>query len=85
MGNDKIREKEDRMKYRKGNLVYFVTSAKEIREAVVLSSINGFCTIRFKDTGGGIRVRESRLYPSRQAAENSMPVIPDIRYKDEWF
>lgn len=32
----------------------------------------GFCTIRFVDRGGGIKVRESRLYPSKEAAEASL-------------
>ena len=43
----------------------------------------GFCTIRFVDRGGGIKVRESRLYPSREAAEASLPK-KEMPKKSHW-
>lgn len=56
-----------------GDRAYIVESNLYIREVEVIKAAGGFCTIRFTDRGGGIKVRESRLYPSREAAENSLP------------
>ena len=43
-------------------------SGHRIREAQVRGRSGGLYTVRFTDTGGGIRVREDRLYPTRDAA-----------------
>ena len=48
--------------------VYLVESCRRVREAVVRSRSGGLYTVRFTDTGGGIRVRGDRLYPTREAA-----------------
>lgn len=50
---------------REGQTVYLVESCRRVREAVVLSRSGGLYTIRFTDTGGGIRVRADRLHPTR--------------------
>ncbi len=63
----------DFAKYNPGDIAYIVESNHYIREVEVVKAAAGFCTIRFTDRGGGIKVRESRLYPSREAAENSLP------------
>ena len=51
-----------------GQTVYLVESGRRIREAVVCSRSGDLYTVRFADTGGGIRVRRDRLYPTREAA-----------------
>ena len=51
-----------------GQIVYLVESCRTVREAVVRSQTGGLYTVRFTDTGGGIRVRRDRLYPTREAA-----------------
>ena len=56
-----------------GDRAYIVESNLYLREVEVIKVAGGFCTIRFVDRGGGIKVRESRLYPSREAAEASLP------------
>ncbi len=48
--------------------VYLVESCRRVREAVVLGRSGPLYTLRFTDTGGGIRVRGDRLYPTREAA-----------------
>ncbi len=60
-------------KYSPRDIAYIVESNLYIREVEVIKVAGGFCTIRFVDCGGGIKVRESRLYPSREAAEASLP------------
>lgn len=51
-----------------GQTVYLVESGRRIREAVVRSRSGDLYTIRFADTGGGIRVRGDRLHLTREAA-----------------
>ncbi len=59
-------------KYNPGDRAYIVESNLYIREVEVIKTAAGFCTIRFTDHGGGIKVRESRLFPSKEAAEASL-------------
>ena len=56
-------------KYQPGQKVFLTGGNKNlIEEATVLNYAGGFYTIRFNN-GGGIKVRESRIYPSREEAE----------------
>ncbi len=61
------------MLYSPGDRAYIVESNLYIREVEVIKVAGGFCTIRFWDRGGGIKVRESRLFPTKEAAEASLP------------
>ena len=54
---------------RAGQTVYLVESCRRVREAVVRSRSGGLYTVRFTDSGGGIRVRGDRLYPTLEAAQ----------------
>ena len=42
-----------------------------IKEAKVLKYSGGFYTIKWTDSDGGTRVRESRLYASKEEAESA--------------
>ena len=56
-------------KYQPGQKVFLTGGNKNlIKEATVLKYTGGFYTIRFNN-GGGVKVRESRIYPSREEAE----------------
>ena len=56
-------------KYQPGQKVFLTGGNKNlIKEATVLKYTGGFYTIRFNN-GDGVKVRESRIYPSREAAE----------------
>ena len=56
-------------KYQSGQKVFLTGGNKSlIKEVTVLKYTGGFYTIRF-DSGGGIKVRESRIYPSREEDE----------------
>ena len=54
-------------------------SNRLVREVEILKFGGGFYTIRFKDGGGGIRVREDRLFSSADAAENIVARIRERR------
>ena len=59
-------------KFRVGQTAYFVRSGVQVLEVQILSISNGFCTIRFLETGGGIRVRDSKLYATKEEAEEQI-------------
>ena len=58
-------------KYTVGDIVFFISNGYNIREATVIRCGSGFCTIKFNDneTPAGTRVRESKLFHSKQEAE----------------
>ena len=58
-------------KYDVGDIVFFISNGYHIREATVIRAGSGFCTIKFNDdeTPAGTRVRESKLFQSKQEAE----------------
>ena len=60
-------------KYSPGDTAYIVESSRFIREVKVLKIAGGFATLRFTDSDGGIKLRESRLFPTKEAAEASLP------------
>ncbi|MDD6727577.1 MAG: hypothetical protein PUE16_09630 [Lactimicrobium massiliense] len=70
-------------KYQNGQKVWFIQSRRYVREAAVVSYGNDFYVIRYSN-GGGIRLREDRLYSSFEAAQeavNEMGAwIPHGRY-----
>ena len=57
-------------KYKPGDKVYILESARAVREAEVVSC-GSFYTVKFHSYNGvaAIRVRESRLYATREEAE----------------
>ena len=60
-------------KYNIGDTVYFVESQRIIREVKIVKCGGGFYTMKFVDGSGGIRLRENRLFDSREEAEKSIP------------
>ena len=60
-------------KYNPGDTAYIVESNRIIREVIVLKVTGGFATLRFMDSDGGIKLRESRLFPTKEDAEASLP------------
>lgn len=62
-----------------GDTVFFIANGYHIREATVIRAGSGFCTIKFNDneTPAGTRVRESKLFKTKQEAE----VVSDVGYR----
>lgn len=58
-------------KYDVNDIVFFISNGYHIREATVIRAGGGFCTIKFNDneTPAGTRVRESKLFKTKQDAE----------------
>ena len=72
-----------KQKYQIHQIVYMITSGKRIKEMVVMKYANGFYVVRYRDSGGGLRVRESRLYPTKTAAEKAAGIHPGNQPKKE--
>lgn len=57
-----------------GDKVYFVSSVFRIEEASVIRCSGGFCTIKFRSSNGGIRVRESKVFRTKKEAEEQVKI-----------
>ena len=57
--------------FRKGQTVYFLQSKKNIIQARIIAVSGGFYTLKLAD-GGGIRMRESRLYATEEEAKKAI-------------
>ena len=59
-------------KLKAGDTAYIIESNRIIREVEIKNCSGGMYLIRFMDTGGGIKVKEHRLFVSRDEAEASI-------------
>ncbi len=55
-----------------GDTAFIVENNRIIREVKTLNTSGGFVTIRFVDSHGGIKLRENRLFPSKEEAEANL-------------
>ena len=67
------------MRFKPGDAVFIVESNRFIREAEVRSCSGGMYLVKFKDNGGGIKLKEHRLFASKEDAEASIPKSMPIR------
>lgn len=56
-----------RPKYKPGDTVYFVESTIFVKKATILKYSGGMYTNKFEN-GGGMRIKEGRLYASEKEA-----------------
>ena len=59
-------------KFSTGQTAWIIESAYKLREVTVLKVSGNLATIRFNDTGGGIRIPSSRLYDTKENAEYAL-------------
>lgn len=60
------------MTYETGTEVFFIESNRIIRKATVVRKNGNFYILRF-DEGGGIQLREGRIFPTKERAEEMLP------------
>ena len=60
------------MTYETGTEVFFIESNRIIRKATVVRRSGDFYILRF-DEGGGIQLREGRIFLTREQAEATLP------------
>ena len=63
-------------KYKTGDKAFIVESSRFIREVTVVKNTGDLVTLRFADSNGGVKLRESRLFPTKDAAEASLKKKP---------
>lgn len=56
-------------KFKAGDIAWIVESTIFVKEVEIVNARGGFVTLRFKGSSGGMRVRESRLYKTKEEAE----------------
>ena len=59
-------------KFKVGDRAFIVESNRFIREVEVRSCAGGMYLVRFLDSVGGIKLRETRLFASKEEAEGSI-------------
>ena len=59
-------------KFNTRDKAYFVESNCRVREVQIINNAGGMYLIRF-DNGGGIRVKEHRLYTTKEEADAILP------------
>lgn len=64
------------MTYKSGDKAFIIESNHIIREVTVTKRSGEFYIVRFSNGMGGIRIRGSRLYDSREVAEAVVPKQP---------
>lgn len=57
-----------------GDKAYIVDNRIFLREVTINRVTKDFCIIVYKDTGACIRVRKSRLFSTKQEAEETIPI-----------
>ena len=70
-------------KFKKGDTAYFVESNYKVREVQILNTAGGLYLIKF-DNGGGIRVKEHRLFSTKEEAEATLPKKEPTKRKMHW-
>ena len=60
-------------RYKPGDIAYIVENALTVREVKVLKVSGEFVTLQFTNVRGGVRLRESRLYPDLESAKAALP------------
>lgn len=71
-------------KMKTGDTAYIVESNRLIREVEIKSWAGGMYLIRFKDSGGGIKVKEHRLFATKEEAESSIQTKQKGRMKSPY-
>ncbi len=65
-----------------GDTAYILESGCFTREVKVIRASGDLYTLKFTDTGGGSKLREGRLFPSRDAAEAAIKQKKDKNGRD---
>ena len=61
-------------KFNVGDKVWIIESTIFVKEVEIINIKGGFITLRFKGSSGGMRVRESRLYRTKEEAEKVVEI-----------
>lgn len=72
-------------KYKAGDVAFIVESNRYVREVQVRSCAGDSYVVKFAGSDGGIRVKESRLFSTREDAEKSLPgYVPSPKKRNQY-
>ena len=74
-------------KFRANDIAFLVVSNREVREVQILKVQGDMYVVRFVNGGGGLRVRERRLFTTAEDAEASLPkkkLSQSVFYRSPW-
>ena len=60
-------------KYKRGDIAYIVESNMAVREVEIVQISGDFAILQFTKGGGRIQLRLSRLFPTKEAAADTLP------------
>lgn len=63
------------MVFKEGTTAFIVESNRIIREVIIVKRTGNLYIVRFANNDGGIRVRGSRLFTTREDAEKNVPYV----------
>ena len=58
-------------KFQVGDKAFIIESTIFVKEVVIVKIASGFATIKYPDSSGGFRVRESRLFATKKEAKSN--------------
>lgn len=58
--------------FKVGDIAYIIESNRLIREVTIIKLDRDFCTVRFADTNGAIKIRRGRLFATYNLAEEKI-------------
>lgn len=67
------------MVFKEGTSVFIIESNRLVREVVIVKRTGNLYVIKFADNNGGIQVRGSRLFSTRDEAEKSVPNVRESK------
>lgn len=72
---------QNRAVFHPGDTAYLIHSNRFVREVTVMSNdCGGMCSVRFNDTNGGIRLRSSKLFQSKEDAERQLSTRRKVNF-----
>lgn len=69
-------------KFKSGDTVFFIESNRRVIEGKIKAFSAGFYTIIYGNSA--IRLRESRLYSSKEEAEKICPSVSQVLRRNPW-
>ena len=60
---------------------FIIESNRFIREVTIIKQRGDLCVVRFSDKRGGIQIRSSRLYSTREEADAKLPKPEKVQHK----
>lgn len=67
-----------------GDTAFIVDNRIFLREVVIKRATKDFCVITYKDTGATIRIRQSRLFSSKEDAVKAIPAYARPKKQNHW-